>query len=118
MAILISLETHVEGLVVHFNIVREDGSLLAESIFKVIIVELILKRQVKRASRIGGSSYPKHATLLRPLVPNPILYVKDIDHVGELVACVGSAVCSRVKSTTSVEIVPMCQYSRTLYIDQ
>ena len=103
MAVLITLESHIEGLVVHFNIVGENGSLLAESIFKIVVVKLIHERQVGRASLIGGSSYPKYATLLCPLVIYPILDVKDVDYVRELVACLGSAVCSRVKSATSVK---------------
>ena len=103
MAVLVALETHIEGLIVQFNIVGENGSLLAKSILKIIIVELIHKRQVESASRISGSSYPKYASLLRPLVIYPIVDVKDVDHVGELVTCVCGAVPSRVKSTTSVE---------------
>ena len=117
MAVLIALESHIKGLVVHFNIVGENASLLAERILKIIVVKLIHERQVGRASP-SGSSYPKYATLLCPLVIYPILDVKDVDHVRELVARLGSAVSSRVKSATSVEYVPMCEYSRPLYIYQ
>ena len=102
MAVLIALETHIAGLVIHFNIVRVDGSLLAESILKIVIVELKLEWQ-EVESRIAGSSYPEDATLLSPLVIYPVLDIKDVYYVSELVACVSGAVSSRVKSTTSVE---------------
>ena len=46
MAVLIALETHIAGEVIQFNIVRVDGSLLAESILKIVIVELKLEWQV------------------------------------------------------------------------
>ena len=118
MAVYIALETHVEGLVVHLNVVGEDAALLAESVIEVIVVELIHEGQVGIASRIGGSSYPKYATLLCPLVLYPILDVEDVYHEGKLVACVGGAVSIGVKSTTSVKLVPMRQYSRALYIDK
>ena len=117
MAVLISLETHIEGEIIHFDIVREDSSLLAESILKIIVVELILEWITNRASRIGGSSYPEYATLLRPLVIYPFLDIKHVYYVSELVACVTGAVSSRVKSTASVKCIAMCNYSRTLYID-
>lgn len=103
MAVLIALETHIAGLVIHFNIVRVDGSLLAESILKIVIVELKLEWQEIRKKRIAGSSYPEDATLLSPLVIYPVLDIKDVYYVSELVACVSGAVSSRVKSTTSVE---------------